>query len=384
MKRASVIFLIFVSVLYVKGGNTQDYTRYHQYINKAENCFYIHNQVDSCLHYYNLAFDNFAFNYVHDLVNAAQIAYFSKKEYKSYLHKAYRYGLQVKHLKQIPLFKSDCIDEFEKFEQTSSYRKIRNKYLKSINVEHLDWMYEFTIEDQIKKSSEVNDYVLWWDEQIKVLTAKINQYGFPANKTIGIESKTIFEELGIPNKDMKDRVLTHKDKDILCGANYPDFVAFGTDTIWIEKKDNIDYCLNVEDDILSVSLVMYCLIHYGGLHEISRIDYDTVYKQLQTIWLQEIRKGNLHPREMAVLHDNMHLIQNTSIEELFGNRRKGIGVGEIFGLDAEYSSLTYDNLFKINEFRKKYNIVPVEVDAKKKEYEKEYGFKLFWGAYQCL
>jgi len=375
--RILFLFLIIFNPLYAKGENNEDYTVYHQYINKAEDCFYTHNQVDSCLHYYNLAFEGFSFNYVHDLVNAAQIAYFSEKEYKSYLYKAYNYGLQAKHLKQIPLFKPDCIDEFENFEQTASYQKIRNNYLKSINIEYLDWIYDFAIEEQVKK--EQDDFVLWWDAHIKELTAKINQYGFPANQIIGIENNTIFAEFGMPDKDMFERVSKHKDKDILCDENMPDFFLIGNDTIQIEKEDNIIQCFNVDENILGISLIMYGLIHYG----ISNASNDTIYNQLQTIWLQEVRKGNLHPREMALLHDNIHrIIIRESSDEFFESSQRG--VGEVFGIETDFIHLTYDESFDVNEFRAKYNIVSLAIDAKKKEYEKKYGFKLFWGFWKCL
>ena len=379
--RILLLFLIVFnfSLFYVKGNNAQDYTIYHQYINKAEEYFYLYNEVDSCLYYYNLAFEDFAFNWVHDLVNATQIAYFSEKEYKPYIHKAYFYGLQAKNLEQIPLFQSDCIDEFKKFEQTQSYQDIRNKYLKSFNIEYLDWIYDFAIEEQIKKEKD-DDLVLWWNEHIEKLYAKINQYGFPSNKTIGIESSTIFAELGMPDKDMSERVLKHRDRSVLCYENKPDFLVFGNDTMWVEKDTNVNNCYDAEDNILAVSRIMVCFIHYSGIHNVSNEYYDSVHNQLQTVWLQEISKGNLHPREMAILHDEMHRIaDNSSLTKSFESGRKG--VGEVFGI---YKITTFDGSFDVNEFRAKYHIVSLEIDAKKKEYEKNQGFKLFWGFWGCM
>jgi len=39
---------------------------------------------------------------------------------------------------------------------------------------------------------------------------------------------------------------------------------------------------------------------------------------------------------------------------------------------------------KVNALRTKYNKVPLEVDNIKKRFEKDYGFKLFWGYWDCL
>ena len=386
MKKSILILLLFIisKSTSMYGENTNNYAYYHKYINKAEYYFYLQNNVDSCLHYYNLAFDGFSFNHIHDLINAAQIACFSAKEYKSYLYKGYSYGLQVKHLKQIPLFKSDCIEEFENFEKTSSYQEIRKNYLKSISIDYLDWMYQFAIEEQIAKETlKESDFALWWDEHIEELTSKINQYGFPSNQIIGIECSTIFEELGIQNKDMSERVLKHKDKDILCYENMPDFFVFGEDTVWFEKDSNSTMCFDVDETILGVSLIMVCLIHYGQLYTSN----DTIYNRLFPIWLQEIEKGNLHPRQMAIFHDNMHrmyvkdedLTSNTILFEWLQR-----GVGEVFGIETQQIHLIfYDESFNINEFREKHNIVSLEVDAKKKEYEEKQDFKLFWGFSRC-
>jgi hypothetical protein len=83
-------------------------------------------------------------------VNAAQIAYFSEREYEHFIHKGMHYGLKSSHLKQIPLLK-EVITEVENFEKTPEYHTIRENYLSKLDLDYLSWIYDLGIEDQIKK-----------------------------------------------------------------------------------------------------------------------------------------------------------------------------------------------------------------------------------------
>jgi len=138
----------------------ENYWNYHDLIRKAEIAFYLNNDVDSCLYYYNQAFNIFSFNYVHDLVNAAQIANFSKKDHKPFIYKGLHYGLKSSHLKQVPLL-TEIIQEIEDFEKTSEYKTIRQNYLSGLDFDYLSWIYDLGIDDQINKvKSDYDIYTL--------------------------------------------------------------------------------------------------------------------------------------------------------------------------------------------------------------------------------
>src|SRR5690554_3921645 len=55
--------------------NAQSYDKYHQYILKAEEFYFLKNKADSSLVYYAKCFENFDFIFARDAINAFQIAY---------------------------------------------------------------------------------------------------------------------------------------------------------------------------------------------------------------------------------------------------------------------------------------------------------------------
>jgi hypothetical protein len=186
----------------------ENYWNYHDLINKAEIAFYLNEDVDSCLYYYNFAFSIFPFNYVHDLLNAAQIAKFSNREYRNFVYKGFLYGLKSSHLKQIPLL-SEVITDFEDYEKTSDYKIVRQNYLAKLNFEYLNWIIDLSIDDQMEKIKP--NYDIYTLNYINELIPKIKQNGFPSNKIIGIHDLTIFSEIGKPELDIDRRLEKHHD-----------------------------------------------------------------------------------------------------------------------------------------------------------------------------
>ena len=91
---------------------------------------------------------------------------------------------------------------------------------------------------------------------------------------------------------------------------------------------------------------------------------------LNSIWLKEIKKGNIHPRDVALLHDNTYRSDYASLTKI-----KGYYLNNIF---APYIKRNI-NRKEINNKRKNLHIVSLEVDEKKKEFEVFHGFKLFTG-----
>jgi hypothetical protein len=351
MKRKWIIVTLCVLCsLPIKSQNQQNvvenYWNYHNLIGKAEIAFYLNNDIDSCLYYYNQAFNTFDFNYVHDLVNAAQIACFSEKEYKPFIYKGLHYGLKSSHLKQIPII-TEIIREIEDFEKTTEYKVIRQNYLSGLNFDYLSWIYDLGIEDQIAKNKA--EYDVFTLNYINKLIEKIKEYGFPSNRVIGIECSTVFSEAKRDETDLATRI-----------TPYPRLSYFITD-----------------DAILSNHFIMVLLHHR-----------DCSYTELKNIMLEEISKGNLHPREFGFIHDRQSQVAMEIWNKLHSNCPILIKEDGVFRIGGVLLSSDIDKIAcsqgKVNALRAKYNIVPLEVDEMKRGFEKGHGFKLFWGFWDCL
>lgn len=131
----------------------KDYTHYHKEINKAEVFFLKENNVDSCLYYYDKTFEAFDFIFVKDAMNAAQIAYFSKKDYKKYLIKGFDYGLKLDHLRWIKLFEPDLKKLLVDKDLLKEHASRKKNYLEKLDLEYLNTIYIFGIQDQLDKQT---------------------------------------------------------------------------------------------------------------------------------------------------------------------------------------------------------------------------------------
>ena len=391
-----IVAWIMVYLLPVKSQNQQDvtenYWNYHDLICKAEIAFYLNNNIDSCLYYYNQAFNTFTFNYVHDLVNAAQIAYFSEKEYEHFIHKGMHYGLKSSHLKQIPLLK-EVITEVESFEKTPEYHTIRENYLSKLDLDYLSWIYDLGIEDQIKKME--SNYDIYSLSYINDLISEIKQNGFPSNKIIGIDDATIFSEIGDSELDLSQRVKNHHDifwrKEMRPEEVYkisPNTKQYsdGEEPVQISLGNDIDmvvsifdpipakYYYKIDEQILSNHFIMVLLHHRG-----------CSYSELKDIMLEEIAKGNFHPREFGLVYDRQYEASLEILGAMHANCPQLViedGIFKIGYILSHYEVEEYPQE-KVNALRAKYHIVPLEVDNMKRVYE-SYGFKLFWGFWECL
>ena len=404
MKKRMIIVTFFMGCLLPlisqnQQNTAENYWNYHELIRKAEIAFYLNNDIDSSLHYFNKAFNTFSFNYVHDLVNAAQIACFSKKEYKNFIYKGLRYGLKSSHLKQIPLLK-ETISEIEDFEKTPEYKIIRQNYLSGLDFDYLSWIYDLGIEDQINKIEP--NYDIYTLNYINELIPKIKQKGFPSNRKIGIEDSTIFSEIGKPELDLIRRLEKHHDyfwhKEVIPHEITPnEFSVFmkpdakvisnEEEPTQISLNDNITitftsveaspagYYFKTDDAILSNRFIMVLLYHRG-----------CSYSELMDIMLDEVAKGNLHPREFGFVYDRQCEDALEIWNPVYANcpqllKEDGVfRIGNIlsFGKFEEYPQN------KVNALRAKYHIAPLEVDKMKRSLEKDHGFKLFWGFWHCL
>jgi hypothetical protein len=337
IKMRHYIFSIIIFISILSKSQNSNYFIYHIYINKAETFFFLDNNVDSALHYYDKAFDEFDFIFVKDALIASQIAYFSNREYKKYLVRGFDYGLKFNHLEAVKLFEP-VIDEIknDKYLQ-SEYKKRRLKYINGLDLEYRKLVYEKSIQEQFDKSKSNFDEIItkqnteYWMQMTK-------EKGFPANKIIGINDRTIFSEIGKPEFD---------------------FVNFRN-----SLTDGVKHMDEFELDLLS-SHILIMLYH----NKCAFLTMESMFRNL-------IKKGEIHPREVGLLYDNMY----GSREKLNCDKPVPHHDFGVFRLDI---FVNYNSMFlsdKKNDFlRKIWFVVPISVDKSKKEYVEKYGFRLFFG-----
>jgi len=134
------------------------------------------------------------------------------------------------------------------------------------------------------------------------------------------------------------------------------------------------YKFSIPGEYITNSLV-FNLLHHRGCS----------FSELYNILIEEISKGNLHPRELGFLYDRQCedvLISNgksrhTNCPDLISEdgvfrTSKILSFGEFEKWPVE----------KVNALRAKYHIVPEEVDKIKETFERKNGFKLFWGYFE--
>lgn len=321
------------------------YLRYHSLINRAESLFFLDNNVDSALYYYDMAFDEYDFIFIKDLLNAAQISIFHKKPFKKYLSKAFLFGLKMAHLEQFPILKP-LLPELESDVDFMNDATIsRATYLKSIDFSFLLELYDMGIQDQIDKNKSDDIYA----EIKKFNTAKIAVWienrGFPSAQTIGIDDKNIFGEIGKPRYNIDNRKNQYSTK--------------------LEHY-------SVDDYAFSSTVAIIVLIHN-----------QCTFVELKEILHNAMIKGEIHPREIGLLYDNMFRWVNSR----FYSCRYPKEDNGVFFLNPFYNYYYKDiSVFhkKVNKIRSEWNIVPIEVDEQKRRFQEEFGFKLFYGFWKCM
>jgi hypothetical protein len=318
------LFLLLLAVGYAFG-QSKDYRVYHTQINKAETLFFCEQSTDSALYYYDKTFSEFDFIFVKDIVNAAQIAKFSKKDYKSYLRLGFKFGLKLQHLNRYLLFKDVYLKLLADKELHKSYLTNREIYLQRINYQYLDWIYKIAIKDQEKKTaSRYENNIL--RSTVEQLRDSILKKGFPGDRLIGIADSSVFKDAGRREPDFKARPVGRK----------PNWIEFNTDA-------------------LSETWALYVLVNNS-----------CAYTVLKDVLVKEMIKGNIHPRDIATLYDY----------SLDCSKLKGAYRLNPFTPEEVYNKISNK---LINQMRKELYILPLEVDEIKKTYETKYNFRLFTG-----
>ena len=194
------------------------------------------------------------------------------------------------------------------------------------------------IQDQKTKSQ--NNYQInilkTTDKLIYLTLAK----GFPGERLLGISDSTIFKEINKPHLDLYE-----------------------------QRKDakNLFYMNSNEKGLAQEwSLVMF-------------VHNDCSYKLYHKILLDEVKKGNIHPRDVGLIYDNMFRTQRNDYPSYCGAVNfKGVYRLNLF---TDYSN--FKDINQTNKMREELFIVSTYVDDKKRDYEFDHDFKLFSGFWWC-
>lgn len=332
-----LFLLFFISSSLFSQEFKSDYFDYHNQINKAENFYFIEKNVDSALFYYNKTFKEFDFIFVRDILTSIQIAIFENKPFDQYIFLGFSNGLKIEHLKSIPLVEKYYFKNKTNKKVIDLFKTNRDKYLKRINVDYLDFIYNLSINDQIDKHKEWKIYKEKIKYSITLIEKKIIQYGFPGEKLLGISDSTIFKDLN---------------------SNKLDFYAR------VKKMDRFNKVIgyfNLDEAEMCLKLPYLIFVH----------QFDS-YSRYSDYWVTEIKKGNVHPRVVGMLHDNTYRCSSCSTKKL-----KGYFGNNIF---TNYHDSLWD-VEKINKNRKSLYINSLEVDLMKKEYETKHNFIFSYGLF---
>ncbi|MDX9909159.1 MAG: hypothetical protein RBS23_06830 [Mariniphaga sp.] len=340
MKKLTTV-LIFMTASLMANCQNNNYYTYHDYINKAEVFYFLNNNVDSSLYYYRKAFADFKYVFAKDPLIASQIAFYNNKPYEEFLIKGFEVGLRIEHLSEIKLFNPTYNKLKVDKPLLAEYNNGRQVYLKSIDFSYRLQMSKEYIADQ-KDKSKSNYDKLKFDRMGKLLNL-IHSNGFPGAKKIGIDDNNMFSEIGKPE--------------------------FDADSVFKKYGKELRY-LRLDEDILSAKFIMVILFHNI-----------CAYRELENIVDELISKGEVHPREIGFLYDNMFV---TGKNANLYCKRPDPDAGA-FKLNPYWNYLDIDSSeAKVDSLRKNWHIVPLSVDQAKKYYETEFGFKLTFGFWGCM
>jgi len=226
----------------------------------------------------------------------------------------------------------------------AEYNIKRKLYLKSIDFGCRLQMSKDYIFDQIDKHK--SDYERIKFEKMGKLLKLINSNGFPGAKKVGIDDNKMFSEIGKPEFDA-DSIFRKYGKDLK-------YLAY----------------LSLDEEVLATKFIMVILVHNK-----------CAYRELENSIDELIAKGEVHPREIGFIYDNMY-VNDRNVK--FNCKRPDRDSG-VFKLNQywNYANINCSDE-KVDSLRKKWHIVPLSVDMAKKYYETEFGFKLSFGFWGCL
>lgn len=333
MKFSNLIISLFLSV-YSFSQKGSNYFVYHNKINEAEILYFSEKEVEKSLKLYDSIFEQYDFIFLKDLIVAAQIAKFNKRDYKKYIIKSFEFGLKIDDLKKIPLLKSDYKKFISDKKVLLAFNEARKKYLKTIDYEYLDYIYDIAIRDQVYKHKD--NYDRWINKTIDNLMDTIKKKGFPGERKLGITDTLIFKEAGLFKKDINDRA----------------------------RKLKITKHFVYRSNRLQFDTSIPLFLHHR-----------CVAQKYKSILLNEVKKGNIHPQDIAFFNDFNLLYKNKLPSYCRNCKPEGA-----YSMSEKRSSIeTAEEVETANKLREELFMIPYEIVLLKQKFAKEHNFLLNFG-----
>lgn len=333
MKFTNLIIFLFVSA-YSFSQKESNYFVYHNKINEAEILYFSEKEVEKSLKLYDSIFEQYDFIFLKDLIVAAQIAKFNKRDYKKYIIKSFEFGLKIDDLKKIPLLKSDYKKFISDKKILLAFREARKKYLKTIDFEYLDYIYDIAIRDQVYKHKD--NYDRWINKTIDNLMDTIKKKGFPGEMKLGLTDTLIFKEAGLFKKDINDRARK------------------------LEITKHFVYRSNRLQFDTSIPLFLH---------------HRCVAQKYKSILLNEVKKGNIHPQDIAFFNDFNSKFGNQTPYYCSGCKNEGVYSFSPYNGDIKDE----DEIKTANKLREQLFMIPYEIVQVKRKYSEENNFLLNFG-----
>lgn len=349
----SFILTLFSNILFA-----QDFIEYHQRINKADEQIFVNRQLKEGLEVYAEVMDRYDFVFVHDCMNAMQIALYKGEEalFLKFWEAATRNGLMPRHIQYFDYIKVHPLYLKHKEKLIEIYIRNRPGYLRRIDTTTLIKLYNLCANDQINKEYYFDgetraQYLFRYKKQITATMDKLREIisvkGIPGERLIGLGQNDIdiIRELKIDSWDLIEYF--HQYKDV-----YP-----------IIRKGQF----TISEDNMTSSFLYYTILHHYGY-----IFSDYIFFS-DSFYLDQIEKGNLHPKDYANINDIPYDIYETRIPDPNRNEK-------YFGLRPNRTS---DSLripdHRINQYRKEFYLPPIEQDRAKWHFLKSHGMRYWWG-----
>jgi hypothetical protein len=257
-----------------------DYLYYHECIRNIENDFFQKGDTSKkILARYRNLFDHYDFVYLQDCYTAMQLAIFLHDEnyFMKFMEKATKNGLNTSNLSHFQYilqsnFYGDNKDSIDKL-----IAQNRPHYLTRINKDLLAEVTKLYALDQAQKNCVAGEslqhcnsrYKLAYKAELEKLLELIKKYGIPSDRQIGVDQNDILTELGVYHSGLMYYYKVYKDYYNITSSQY-----------------------ELEDKYVASTLLIPLMWH-GNCS----------YLTLQPFLKDELKKGNIHPRDIAIIKD---------------------------------------------------------------------------------
>lgn len=380
----SISFILLACKINAKDTN---YFHYHSLVNQAETNFFLHENIDSAIYLYKKAFKEFDFVFAKDCIMAAQIAVYAKRNNNAvlFINKGFEEGITIEILQPIKVFNNFLKDKNIISQLKINYPILHKKYLARINVNMLRKITDAFFIDEINKNWAYNTNNRNISDSINInnlylIDTLTRQIGMPGEKLIGLDNNNLLKDLCYENEDGLYRI-QHRDKE-----------KDGYKATGYEKTLIGIYTAKTGE--VAQNKVYIILLHHP-----------CTFFYLKNLWEDAIKKGEIHPRDVAALYDwaygppgnsgwrtNKLFDCCTIVQKIYPNYFYNCFFAKYYEMqNSKTIGYGNQNVFipltdtkETNEMRRAMYMVDYEVDLAKNKYQKEYEFKIRFGEFSQL